>query len=1007
MKIQANPFITILSTALITLSSSAFAADRIKQDNTTALNDAASWDVLPGSGDVAVWNSTVTAAATTLYGGNLNWQGIRIANPGGTPTIGASSASLLLTLGTSGIDLSAATTNLTILGSVVAGTDQIWTVDGGRTLQVFNTNTNSELTGSGNITLSKGASAGTAIFDFRPGQASSIGFTDQGGFYDYTGNWTINAGVEARSLRNGRNAWGSGTITLNGGTIAEQQNFSGTWTNDITLQTGSNSTIDDRNTSGTRTLKLQGVISGNGGLTIAETGAASYAINGGVILTGTNTLSGQVTIAANGVLRVGGVAGPTNTLIDAGTGGTLGTATVVNNGTLTLSHSDAWTFANNTTSGTGAVTIGGAGTFLVAGGSTQVVTMSGNHAYTGATTVGQGRLNLTGSLTSAITVAPGATLSGTGSTSGLLTMAAASNFALAGGATTTGLTVNGATFDGALLAIFVTDPIPSTVYNVLNYGTGTVTSPENLTVGWRGTLTNDVANKKYIFTAGAAGTRTWNDPNGYWTQALDESFVEGDKLFYGGDTVIFNNLAADSTVTLEGLLAPASVSVTNTNAYTFDGTGSMIGTMSLTKAGPGTLTLTTTNSYTGITTVNGGMLQVGNNGVTGSLGSGAITVASGAELRYNRSNAFTVSNVISGDGIVTKAGAGRMTVNGNNSGGSVHWNFIGTGNGDIGYQNANAMGGTGSTITLAASATGKAFFATGGNNANVGISLGAGSEFTWDGSTGNTTTWSGVISGSGALTKVSGETLILAGTNTYTGNTAANGGTLNLADNAQLKFVIGANGVNNRITGGGTLVLNGDFNLDLSGADPTNGNTWNLVNVATLTETFGATFTLIGFTESANVHTLVAGPVTWTFTEATGDLTVTSSGASDYNTWLALYTFAPGADKTPTGDPDNDGVTNDAEYAFGLNPTSGASVSPITKNLDKTTGIFKYTRRAGTGRSYDIETSTTLAGWAVDTVATAGQVVGAVDGSGNQEMTVTITGAPLSATAFFVRVKSK
>jgi hypothetical protein len=48
---------------------------------------------------------------------------------------------------------------------------------------------------------------------------------------------------------------------------------------------------------------------------------------------------------------------------------------------------------------------------------------------------------------------------------------------------------------------------------------------------------------------------------------------------------------------------------------------------------------------------------------------------------FNRSNAFTVSNGISGDGLVTKKGAGRMTVNGNNSGGTVNWNFTGTGNG--------------------------------------------------------------------------------------------------------------------------------------------------------------------------------------------------------------------------------------------------------------------------------------------------------------------------------------
>jgi hypothetical protein len=81
---------------------------------------------------------------------------------------------------------------------------------------------------------------------------------------------------------------------------------------------------------------------------------------------------------------------------------------------------------------------------------------------------------------------------------------------LAGGATTTAITVNGATFGGANLVTFLTNPVPSTVYDVFTYGAGAVTTPENLSVAYRGTLSNDVPNQKYIFTAGASGTRTWN-----------------------------------------------------------------------------------------------------------------------------------------------------------------------------------------------------------------------------------------------------------------------------------------------------------------------------------------------------------------------------------------------------------------------------------------------------------------------------------------------------------------
>lgn len=120
-------------------------------------------------------------------------------------------------------------------------------------------------------------------------------------------------------------------------------------------------------------------------------------------------------------------------------------------------------------------------------------------------------------------------------------------------------------------------------------------------------------------------------------------------------------------------------------------------------------------------------------------------------------------------------------------------------------------------------------------------------------------------------------TIALGGINTYSGNTTVvNGGTISLLDDARLTFYIGANGVNNRITfngtPGGTVLLDGDFDFDLTGADLTHGNSWNIVDVANLSATFGTTFSVLGFTESSDVWTKTSGPYTWTFTEATGVL---------------------------------------------------------------------------------------------------------------------------------------
>lgn len=133
--------------------------------------------------------------------------------------------------------------------------------------------------------------------------------------------------------------------------------------------------------------------------------------------------------------------------------------------------------------------------------------------------------------------------------------------------------------------------------------------------------------------------------------------------------------------------------------------------------------------------------------------------------------------------------------------------------------------------------------------------------------------FSGEIS-NGGLTKAGNQTLTISGSNTYTGDTTVSAGTLLLSDNAQLVFDIGANGVNNSIEGTGTLTLDGDFNFDLTGA-ATSAASWNIVNVATLNETFGSTFSVVGFTDAgSDTWTKTIGASTYTFDEAIGVLSV-------------------------------------------------------------------------------------------------------------------------------------
>ncbi len=76
-----------------------------------------------------------------------------------------------------------------------------------------------------------------------------------------------------------------------------------------------------------------------------------------------------------------------------------------------------------------------------------------------------------------------------------------------------------------------------------------------------------------------------------------------------------------------------------------------------------------TNNYAGPTIINGGagsnnMLYVGNGGATGVLGVGGVTVASGGSIVFDRNNAMTVANAISGAGVVEQLGAGVAQLTG-------------------------------------------------------------------------------------------------------------------------------------------------------------------------------------------------------------------------------------------------------------------------------------------------------------------------------------------------------
>ncbi|WP_367870295.1 LamG-like jellyroll fold domain-containing protein [Luteolibacter sp. Populi] len=181
------------------------------------------------------------------------------------------------------------------------------------------------------------------------------------------------------------------------------------------------------------------------------------------------------------------------------------------------------------------------------------------------------------------------------------------------------------------------------------------------------------------------------------------------------------------------------------------------------------------------------------------------------------------------------------------------------------------------------------------------------------------------IAGSGDLTIIANLGTTFSAANTFTGNLTVNGA-FTLADTGSLVFDIGASGVNNSVGGTGPAAFNGSFTIDLTDAGNTVGNSWTLVNAGTLTETFGPTFNIPGFTENENIWTSASG--IYQFIEATGVLTrisPDSDGDGLPDAWEYANFGAGNLSESATGDFDLDFATNLLEYQSGTNPANPAS----------------------------------------------------------------------------------
>jgi autotransporter-associated beta strand protein len=250
--------------------------------------------------------------------------------------------------------------------------------------------------------------------------------------------------------------------------------------------------------------------------------------------------------------------------------------------------------------------------------------------------------------------------------------------------------------------------------------------------------------------------------------------------------------------------------------------GDISGTGSLNMGG-NTLTLSgNLNTYSGGTTISNGTL-VAENSAGSATGSGPITILPAGTLLlgqrdtngsvdpaavitdnglvdFFRSDNFTFANNISGTGGIGQYGAGTVTVSGTNTYSGPTTAFTGT----LQAGSASAFGGA-----TGLSAVGFGFNGTldlNGFNNTVGSISGGGSGGTilltgaslTTGGDNSTSTFSGVISGTGGLAIVGTGMTILDGVNNYAGGTnIVPGATLSVGDGATVGAVIAGNVQNN------------------------------------------------------------------------------------------------------------------------------------------------------------------------------------------------------------------
>jgi fibronectin-binding autotransporter adhesin len=622
-----------------------------------------------------------------------------------------------------------------------------------------------------------------------------------------------------------------------------------------------------------------GLVTGPGQVLGNISGTGTLELRGGTLtFAGANTFSGNITLTGGEL-----IAGSTE---NVGTSGPLGQGGIIsfNGGTLGWSLANAFDYSSRFSTANNQVynldTGGSSPTFATGlsssggllnklGGGT--ITLAGPSTYTGPTTVAasgglvfqgtkSGSANITVADTGTLGVfendsqitpntltlgtSTGATLEFNNVTNHTTATLAPNNLVAAGTVT---INVNSGRFiligETFPLLKWTSGPAPATTLGFLAGAGGHLTTNGNQ-------INVVIDNPPYIWTGVNSGV--WDTLTINWDRnALPATWINGN----------FSLLDDSSTVTnivLSGIITPTNTTINSSEPYAItNSTGNVIGGGgSLIKNGSGTLILPGgANTYTGVTTLGGGVLGVdvlANGGSASDIGAASSAagniVFSGGTLLYTGPG-ISVDRLFTlgpGGGTIDNEGVGQLVFT---STGSLGMSGNGprtltlTGPGSAGGDTlacnlTNHPAGTSltksgaglwiltGTNTYAGGTTllqGNLQIGRGGQSGGIGngtISTATGTTIDFNRS--GTLLIPGAINGSAPVTNDGPGTVILANNNGYTGGTTINAGTLQVGNGAGTGSLF----VNGPIVNNSLLVFNtaGSFTYQAAGVISGTGN---------------------------------------------------------------------------------------------------------------------------------------------------------------------------------------